>query len=92
MIRDLLKIEYKLMALFNDFLTQLKEKKDAYGNPLLDSTVVLLGTGMGDASRHANDNLPALVAGGGFAHGSHLSLAPEINIYLETSISPLWIR
>lgn len=74
MIRDLLKIEYKMMAFFNDFLTQLKEKKDAYGNPLLDSTVVLLGTGMGDASRHANDNLPALVAGGGFAHGSHLSL------------------
>ena len=74
MIRDLLKIEYKLMTIFNDFLTQLKEKKDAYGNPLLDSTVVLLGTGMGDASRHANDNLPALVAGGGFAHGSHLSL------------------
>ena len=74
MIRDLLKIEYKLMEFFNDFLTQLKEKKDAYGNPLLDSTVILLGTGMGDASRHANDDLPALVAGGGFDHGSHLSL------------------
>jgi hypothetical protein len=74
MIRDLLKIECELMKHFNNFLTDLKEKKDAQGNPLLDSTVVLLGTGMGDASRHANDNLPALVAGGGFDHGSHLSL------------------
>jgi hypothetical protein len=74
MIRDLLKIECELMKHFNNFLTQLKEKKDAQGRPLLDSTVVLLGTGMGDASRHANDNLPALVAGGGFDHGSHLAL------------------
>ncbi|MDE0863020.1 MAG: DUF1552 domain-containing protein [Rubripirellula sp.] len=77
MIRDLLKIECELMKHFNDFLTQLKEKKDAQGKPLLDSTVVLLGTGMGDASRHANDNLPALVAGGGFDHGSHVSLDPN---------------
>ena len=77
MIRDLLKIECELMKHFNNFLTDLKEKKDAQGNPLLDSTVVLLGTGMGDASRHANDNLPALIAGGGFDHGSHLSLDPN---------------
>jgi hypothetical protein len=74
MIRDLLKIECELMKYFNDFLTQLKEKKDAQGKPLLDSTVVLLGTGMGDASRHANQNLPALVAGGGFDHGRHVAL------------------
>ena len=80
MIRDLLKIECELMKYFNDFLTQLKEKKDAQGKPLLDSTVVLLGTGMGDASRHANQNLPALVAGGGFDHGSHLAL--DRNDYL----------
>jgi hypothetical protein len=77
MIRDLLKIECELMKHFNHFLTDLKEKKDAQGNPLLDSTVVLLGTGMGDASRHANDNLPTLVAGGGFDHGSHVSLDPN---------------
>jgi hypothetical protein len=77
MIRDLLKIECELMKHFSNFLTQLKEKKDALGKPLLDSTVVLLGTGMGDASRHANDNLPALVAGGGFDHGSHVSLDPN---------------
>ena len=77
MIRDLLKIECELMKHFNHFLTDLKEKKDAQGNPLLDSTVVLLGTGMGDASRHANNNLPALVAGGGFDHGSHVALDPN---------------
>jgi hypothetical protein len=40
----------------------------------LDSTIVLLGTGMGDASRHANSNLPTLVAGGGFKHGRHIAI------------------
>ena len=53
---------------------QLKEKKNPLGKSLLDDTIVLLGTGMGDASRHSNANLPTLVAGGGFKHGSHLAL------------------
>jgi len=29
---------------------------------------------MGDASRHSNANLPTIVAGGGFNHGSHLAI------------------
>ena len=33
-----------------------------------------MGTGMGDASRHSNANLPTLVAGGGFNHGSHIAI------------------
>ena len=36
--------------------------------------MILLGTGMGDASRHSNANLPILVAGGGFKHGQHIAL------------------
>ena len=36
--------------------------------------IILLGTGMGDASRHSNANLPTLVAGGGFKHGSHIAI------------------
>jgi hypothetical protein len=52
----------------------LKTKTDAEGKSLLDSTIVLLGSGMGDASRHANSNLPTLVAGGGFQHGQHISI------------------
>ena len=34
----------------------------------------MLGTGMGDASRHSNANLPTLVAGGGYKHGRHISV------------------
>lgn len=79
-IRDLVKVEVEHMRRFGRFLDQLKTKKDAEGRPLLDSTVVLLGTGMGDASRHANSDLPTLVAGGGFQHGKHIATernAPE---------------
>ncbi len=72
-IRDLVKVEVEHMRRFGRFLDQLKTKKDAEGRPLLDSTVVLLGTGMGDASRHANSDLPTLVAGGGFQHGQHIA-------------------
>ena len=73
-IADLIKVETEHMRCFNRFLTQLKSKTDAQGQPLLDSTIVLLGSGMGDASRHANSNLPTLVAGGGFKHGQHIAV------------------
>jgi len=75
-IADLIKVETEHMRCFNRFLKQLKSKTDAQGAPLLDSTIVLLGTGMGDASRHANSNLPTLVAGGGFKHGQYLATDP----------------
>ena len=40
---------------------------------------MLLGTGMGDSSRHANSNLPTLVAGGGFDHGQHIAIDQKSN-------------
>ncbi len=73
MIRDLIRVEAEHIKNLNRFLTQLKTKTDAKGRPLLDSTIVLFGTGMGDANRHANDDLPTLVAGGGFKHGQHIA-------------------
>lgn len=56
---------------FSQFLTKLKAAKDSEGQPLIDSTVLLFGSGMGNASSHSSRNLPALVAGGGFRHGQH---------------------
>lgn len=74
MLRDLIAIETAHMHCFNGFLNQLKEKKRPDGKSLLDETVILVGTGMGDASRHSNANLPTLVAGGSFNHGSHIAI------------------
>ena len=76
-VRDLIKIDTLHMQLFAGFLEQLAQKRDAEGRPLLDSTVVLLGSGMGDGSRHSNQNVPALVAGGGMRHGLHVDHRAE---------------
>ncbi|MEP3477841.1 MAG: DUF1552 domain-containing protein [Fuerstiella sp.] len=54
------------------FLAKLKSTKTDHGN-LLDETMVLFGSGLGDASRHSNRDLPILLAGGGFKHGAHIN-------------------
>ena len=73
MIRDLISIETAHIHCLANFIKQLKEKKTATGKTLLDDTIVLVGTGMGDASRHSNRDLPTLVLGGGFKHQGHLA-------------------
>ena len=58
------------------------------GSSLLDRTAVLYGTNMGSANSHANDNLPVLLAGGGFRHAGHLAFDrkknyPLTNLYVS---------
>src|SRR3954453_7444022 len=43
------------------------------GATLLDRTMVLYGSNLGDANAHSTTNLPTLLAGGGFKHGQHLA-------------------
>ena len=54
---------------------------------LLDATMILYGSNMGDANTHDNSNLPILLAGGGLQHGSHHVFdsqhnTPLCNLYL----------
>jgi len=56
---------------FGKFVRQLNEKQDANGRPLLDTTAILFGSGMGDANTHNNSRLPVLLAGGPFKHGAY---------------------
>lgn len=77
MIRDLVLLDTAHLECFASFLTALKEKQGSPGKTLLDDTIVLLGTGMGDASRHSNRDLPTLVAGGGFQHRGHYGVTKE---------------
>lgn len=79
-IAELIQIDRENMRCLASFLKKLKSFPDRDGKTLLDNTLVLFGTGMGDASRHSNDDLPTLLAGGGFKHGRHLAFsrnAPE---------------
>lgn len=66
-------VERFLFQSFANFLSDLKGTQVENGTSLLDSTTVLLGSGMGNASSHSNRNLPLLLAGGGLKHGEHRS-------------------
>lgn len=66
-------VEGFLFETFAKFLSDLKNTKVENDTSLLDSTMVLLGSGMGNASNHSNRNLPLLLAGGGLKHGQHRS-------------------
>lgn len=60
--------QFRELARLLQGLQQTKED----GETLLDRTMVLYGTCMGNANSHSNTNLPVLLAGGGFKHGQHL--------------------
>ena len=60
------------MRLLADLLKGLKSVKED-GATLLDRTMVLYGSNLGDANAHSTTNLPTLFAGGGFKHGQHLA-------------------
>jgi hypothetical protein len=49
---------------------------------LLDRTCILFGSNMSDANTHDNTNLPILLAGGGFKHGSHHAFKRDSNLPL----------
>lgn len=67
-IDSLVKLERNQMEQFARFLGKLKSLEDG-DQTLLDHTMVLFGSGMGNAATHVNTNLPIILAGGGFQHG-----------------------
>jgi BMFP domain-containing protein YqiC len=60
------------MKLLNNLLADLKAVNEG-GESLLDRTMILYGSNLGDANAHSTVNLPTLFAGGGFRHGQHLA-------------------
>ncbi len=67
---------------WGNFLRELKK------HDLLDDTMVLLTSNLGNASSHDNRNMPVLFGGGGFRHGHHLAFSqtdnyPLPNLYLS---------
>ncbi|MCA1595844.1 MAG: DUF1552 domain-containing protein, partial [Chloroflexi bacterium] len=46
---------------------------------LLDRTMILYGSNLGNANTHVTTNLPVLFAGGGFKHGQHLVFGGDHN-------------
>ncbi len=71
LLKELTIIETFYTRQFAGFLDLLKKTKDSEDRPLLDSTVVMFGSGMGNASSHSSRNLPVMVTGGGLKGGNH---------------------
>lgn len=69
-IKGLIKMERYQVEQFARFLAKLKSIEDGAGT-LLDHSMVLFGSGMGNANTHTNNNLPIILAGGCFKHGEH---------------------
>jgi Protein of unknown function (DUF1552) len=87
----LVQIELYQMQQFARFLDKLKTIREPQtSGTLLDSTMVLLGSGMGNANSHINTDLPIILTGGGFKHGEHKEYpaeprrrVPLCNLYLS---------
>ncbi len=85
MITKLSRIELDTLKHFNQFLFEMDKIKEGKGT-LLDHTTVVMGSNFGDSSNHTCNNLPMIVAGGGYNHQIHTVLekqTPLCNLYLE---------
>src|SRR5213083_3247087 len=67
--------QMKLLAGLFSELKQLKEE----GEPLLDRTMILYGSNLGNANTHVTTNMPTIFAGGGFKHGQHIAFDTQHN-------------
>ena len=70
-IEQLAKIEEAEYRVFNKFLAKLQGSSEG-NESLLDRTMVFHGSTLGNASAHTSQNLPIIVAGGGFKHAGHV--------------------
>ncbi|PHS17474.1 MAG: hypothetical protein COA78_03045 [Blastopirellula sp.] len=76
----LVQIELYQVQQFARFIDKLKSIREPESNGcLLDNTMALMGSGMGNANSHTNNNLPLVLAGGGFKHGEHKQFPKESN-------------
>jgi len=86
-IEQLAKIEEAEFRVFNEFRTKLRGTSEG-NESLLDRTMVLLASNLGNASAHSTQNLPIIVAGGGFKHAGHVMYDREKN----RPLSNLYVR
>ncbi|MBL9168378.1 MAG: DUF1552 domain-containing protein [Verrucomicrobiales bacterium] len=60
------------MKLLADLFGQLAAVQED-GEPLLNRTMIVYGSNLGNANTHVTTNMPVLFAGGGFKHGRHVA-------------------
>lgn len=90
-LTKLVEIEYYQMQQLSRFFDTLKSIQEPESNgSLFDNTMILFGSGMGNANSHVNSDLPIILAGGGFKLGEHKRYpkergkrVPLCNLYLS---------
>ncbi len=79
------------MRLLDDLFTSMKETREG-SDTLLDRTMVVYGSNLGNANTHVTTNLPVLFAGGGFRHGKHLAFDTQDNYPLPNLFVSMFQR
>ena len=77
MKKQLLVVERFQMTQLAKLLDALQATPDERGAPLLDSTMVLFGSPLGNGNIHTNTDLPIILAGGGLKHRGHRRMPTE---------------
>lgn len=72
-LAELERVDIQQMRHLRDLIASLASTPTSDASRLLDHTMVLYGSNLGDANVHNCTNLPVLLAGGGFKHGQHLA-------------------
>lgn len=71
-------IDREHMKQLGQLFSALKSTREG-NETVLDRTMILYGSNLGNANTHVTTNLPVLFAGGGFKHGQHLIFDKERN-------------
>ena len=77
-VQQLIDTDHQQMMMLHKLFSQLAETREDEDR-LLDRTMILFGSNMGDSNTHDNTNLPILLAGGGLRHGQHLVFRRDQN-------------
>lgn len=86
-LEQLARIEEAELKVLAEFLDKMKKSVEGE-QTLLDRTAIFYASNLGNSSSHDNNNLPILLAGGGFKHQGHIAYDRKNN----TLLSNLFVR
>ncbi len=86
-LEQLALIEEAELKVLGEFLEKMKTSTEGE-QTLLDRTAIFYASNLGNSSSHDNNNLPILLAGGGFKHAGHVAFDRKNN----TPLSNLFVR
>jgi hypothetical protein len=87
-IADLRKINHYHVEQFAYFIDRMKSVEDGEGS-LLDHSLIVYGSGIGDGNRHSHNDLPVLIAG---RAGGHVTPGRHVRFDKDTPMNNLYLN